>query len=77
MVDVNLPEMNGVELCDVLSTTGRSLPVILITGHADEPKTERLIRRARAVAILYKPFGAALLFKAISTALSKSDVDPG
>jgi len=76
VVDVNLPEMSGVDLCDVLAATGRSLPAILITGHADDPKTESLIRRATAVAILYKPFGAALLFKAILTALSKSDVDP-
>jgi two-component system response regulator FixJ len=72
VVDVNLPEMNGVELCDVLAATGRSLPAILITAQTDDPQTNCLIRGAKAVAILHKPFAAALLFNAISVAFSKS-----
>jgi two-component system, LuxR family, response regulator FixJ len=76
VVDVNLPEMNGVELCEVLAATGRSLPTILITGQTHDPKTNRLIRGAKAVAILHKPFAAALLFNAISAAFSSSVADP-
>jgi two-component system response regulator FixJ len=71
VVDVNLPEMNGVELCELLATSGRSLPAILITGQTDSA-TNRLVSRAAVVAVLHKPFAAALLLKAISTALAKS-----
>jgi FixJ family two-component response regulator len=71
VVDVNLPEMNGVELCEVLAASGRGLPVVLITGQSDSA-TNRLISQARAVAVLHKPFAAALLLDAISTALSTS-----
>ena len=73
IVDVNLPEMNGIELCHALSTLGCRLPAILITGRTDQ-KTNRLLHQATAVAILHKPFPAALLFEAISAALSRSSV---
>jgi FixJ family two-component response regulator len=69
VVDVNLPEMKGVDLCELLAATGRGLPAILITGQAD-PMTNRLIGRAGAVATLHKPF-AASLFEALAAAFSK------
>lgn len=71
VVNVNLPEMNGVQLCEVLTASGRGLPAILITGQSD-PTTNRLVSQARAVAVLHKPFAAVLLLNAISEALSKS-----
>jgi FixJ family two-component response regulator len=74
IVDINLPEMNGVDLCEELTAAGRGLPAILITGQTDDPKTRRLILGARAVAVLYKPFAAAMLFDALSTALSSSSL---
>jgi two-component system response regulator FixJ len=74
IIDVNLPEMSGVELCEVLAASGHSLPAILITGLTDDPKTVRLLQRAKAVAILYKPFAAALLFDALSLAFSPSQM---
>jgi FixJ family two-component response regulator len=68
IVDVNLPEMNGVELCHALAASGRALPAILITGQNEDPKTQRLIQQVQAVAVLYKPFAAVLLFDALSAA---------
>jgi FixJ family two-component response regulator len=70
IVDVYLPEMNGVELCAVLAAKGRALPAILITAKTGDPSTERLLRNSKAVAILYKPFDAASLFDALSLAFS-------
>jgi two-component system response regulator FixJ len=76
IVDVNLPEMDGVELRNALeATTGRAFPTILITGRSD-PKTNRTIQRALAVATLYKPFLASVLFDALSTAFSRSTSKP-
>ena len=68
VVDIDLPEMNGVELCATLATSGCTLPVILITAHTDE-ETRRLADGARPVALLIKPFGRELLVNSIESAL--------
>jgi FixJ family two-component response regulator len=75
VVDINLPEMNGVDLCRALADRGRLLPAVLITGQADDPRTQRLIRQAQAVAVLHKPFAAVLLFDALSAAFEFSGQD--
>jgi two-component system response regulator FixJ len=68
IVDVNLPEMNGVELCAELGASGCRLPAILITAYTDED-TRTLASRAHPVALLFKPFGRDLLMSAIEAAL--------
>lgn len=68
VVDVHLPEMNGVELCAALAASGRRLPVILITAHADEA-TRALAQSAHPVALLIKPFARELLMNSIEIAL--------
>ena len=67
IVDVHLPEMNGVQLCETLAALGCRLPVIMITGHLDET-TRELTRRAKAIAVLFKPFTRDELLAAISEA---------
>jgi len=69
VVDVHLPEINGVQLCETLAAAGCELPVIMITGHLDRA-TRELAQRAKAVAILFKPFTRDSLLKAISEALA-------
>ncbi len=68
VVDVNLPEMNGVELCQALARGGRGLPVIFITARSDRA-TKALMEHVSSVAVLFKPFGESLLLPAISRAL--------
>ncbi len=74
IVDVHLPEMNGVELCETLAASGCRLPVILITAHTDE-QTRNLADSAHPVALLIKPFGRDLLVNSIETALGLHAVD--
>jgi two-component system, LuxR family, response regulator FixJ len=69
VVDVHLPEMTGVQLCETLAASGCTLPVIMITGHLDQG-TRDLVRRAKAVAVLFKPFTRDSLLRAISEALA-------
>ncbi len=69
VIDVHLPEMNGLQLCEALADVGCRLPVIMITGHID-PATRELVRRAKAVAVLFKPFTRDSLLEAIATALA-------
>ncbi len=68
VVDINLPEMNGVELCEKLASLGCSLPVVLITGQYDE-ETRSLALRAHPVALLIKPFARDQLIASIDGAL--------
>src|ERR1700730_4810248 len=64
VIDVHLPEMTGVALCDELRALGRTPRVILITGHVDE-RTVELTKCANVVAVLFKPFGRDQLLEAI------------
>jgi two-component system response regulator FixJ len=68
IVDIDLPEMNGVELCARLAASGCRLPVILITAHTDD-ETRRLAHNANPIALLIKPFGRELLVSSIQSAL--------
>jgi FixJ family two-component response regulator len=72
VVDINLPEMNGSELCSALAASGRGLPTILITGR-DDSAIQRLIEEAHPVAALFKPVDEQALFEAIARALPRSD----
>jgi FixJ family two-component response regulator len=68
IVDIDLPEMNGVELCAKLAASGCVLPVILITAHTDEG-TRRMAKDAHPIALLLKPFGREVLVNSIHSAL--------
>jgi FixJ family two-component response regulator len=69
LVDVHLPEMNGLQLCESLAASGCQLPVIMMTGHLDFA-TRELTQRAKAVTVLFKPFTRDSLLEAISEALA-------
>ena len=69
IIDIYLPEMNGVELCRTLAASGRALPTILITGRNDEA-TQRLVAKSEAVTVLFKPIDEVPLLGAISRCLS-------
>ena len=71
VLDVNLPEMDGAALYETLTSGGCHLPVIMITGRNDS-RTERLLERVHAVAVLFKPFEDSAFLDAISRALSLS-----
>jgi two-component system response regulator FixJ len=71
VLDVYLPEMDGVELYEALVAAGCRLPVIMITGRND-PRTRRLLDRVHAVGVLFKPFEDIAFLEIISRAISLS-----
>src|SRR5271156_2245752 len=71
VVDIDMPEMTGIEMCEVLKGSGRGLPAILITGRTDA-RTRSLAAQSDAVAVLFKPFDKEPLFDAIARALALS-----
>jgi len=71
VVDIDMPQMNGIEMCEVLKGSGRSLPSILITGRTDA-RTRTLAAQSDAVAVLFKPFEEEPLLDAIGRAIALS-----
>ena len=68
VIDCQMPEVDGFELVDRLTSKGAHAPVILMTGNCG-PSTKARARRAGAVAILEKPFPDELLLDAVRLAL--------
>ncbi len=68
ILDVQMPEMGGFELCARLRSLGCKAPIIYITAHEDS-KAEQLALSSGAAAFLYKPVPAEALCAAIWAAL--------
>ncbi|NIE78404.1 response regulator transcription factor [Pantoea sp. Ap-967] len=71
VLDINLPDLNGLDLQAALAASRPHMPIIVITGYGDIPSTVRAMK-AGAVEFLTKPFDDGVLLDAISAALEKS-----
>jgi two-component system, chemotaxis family, CheB/CheR fusion protein len=71
LLDVYMPGMTGIELCRSLAASGRHLPTILISGR-DDQQTRQMMRKAKPIASLLKPFDEKKLLSAIRKALPRS-----
>lgn len=69
VTDVRMPGMSGLDLVNRLKILGVTLPVIVITGHADVPLAVEAMR-AGVVDFLEKPFDDTTLVAAIRAALN-------
>jgi FixJ family two-component response regulator len=68
IVDLQMPEMNGLELQQHLVSNGIKIPTILITAHGDVALSDQ----AGLVASLRKPLQEKALFDAIDRAVGDS-----
>jgi FixJ family two-component response regulator len=71
ILDVNLPDLNGLELQKRIANDRIETPIIFITGYGDVPMTVRAMK-AGAVEFLTKPFGDDVLLGAITNAIERS-----
>ncbi|MEI6557069.1 MAG: response regulator [Rhodospirillaceae bacterium] len=71
LVDVNMPDLNGLALQELLNSRSIAMPVIIMTGVADVPTAVRAMK-AGAVDFIEKPFELATVLDAIETALSRA-----
>jgi FixJ family two-component response regulator len=70
VLDVNLPDMSGMELQQELAQKHNNIPIIFITGHGDIPMSVRAMK-AGAVEFLPKPFRDQDLLDAIQQAVKR------
>jgi FixJ family two-component response regulator len=71
VLDVNLPDVTGLELQQSLALDRNDMPVILISGHDAGEAMDRAMK-AGAVAFLTKPLDADALLHAIEHAIGRS-----
>jgi FixJ family two-component response regulator len=71
VLDVSLPDLNGLDLQARIAGDRAATPVIFITGYGDVPMTVRAMK-AGAMEFLTKPFGDDDLLGAIESALDRS-----
>jgi two-component system response regulator FixJ len=66
--DVKMKKMSGFQLYQALTDSGRKIPVIFISGHADATMRDNAIRLG-ATALLDKPFSDATLLQLVARIL--------
>ena len=71
VLDVTLPELNGLDLQQRIAADRIDMPIIFITGHGDVPTTVKAMK-AGAVEFLTKPFADDVLLSAIRHAIERS-----
>ena len=72
ILDVSLPDLNGLDLQKRIAPDRMDMPIIFITGYGDIPMTVRAMK-AGAVEFLTKPFAEDALLRAIRNALEHSE----
>ena len=70
VLDVRLPEINGLDFQQELAKANIHIPIIFITGHGDIPMSVRAMK-AGAVEFLTKPFRDQDLLNAVQQALDR------
>ena len=71
VLDVSLPDLNGLDLQKRVAVDRVDMPIIFITGYGDVPMTVRAMK-AGAVEFLTKPFSDEVLLNAIREAIARS-----
>lgn len=71
VLDIRLPDINGLVLQEKMVQQGINIPIIFITGHGDVPKSVKAIK-AGAIDFFIKPFSTVKLLDAVTLAIIES-----
>jgi len=71
VLDVAMPELDGLELQQRLTQSGVLLPIVFLTGHGDIPMSVRAVK-AGALDFLTKPVKDVDLLRAVRAALQRA-----
>jgi FixJ family two-component response regulator len=70
VLDIRLPDMNGLDFHERLTGLGVLLPVVIMTGHGSIPLTVRAMKRG-VVDFLQKPFDDQVMIDAVVGAIER------
>jgi FixJ family two-component response regulator len=73
VLDLAMPDFNGLQLQTILGNKGCTLPIIFLTGHGDVPKSVQAMKHG-AFDFLTKPVNAKKLLPAIHAAIERDAV---
>jgi|SRR5580704_7535120 FixJ family two-component response regulator len=73
VIDIRLPDMNGLDFQARLTEIGVRLPVVMMTGYGDIPMSVRAMKRG-AVDFLPKPFRDQDMLDAVMTAIERDQL---
>ena len=73
VLDVNLPDLSGLDLQAMVAREHAEMPIIFISGYGDVPKAVRAMK-AGALEFLTKPFDGDVVLNAIRAALERSRI---
>ncbi|HTI50617.1 MAG TPA: response regulator [Planctomycetaceae bacterium] len=68
VLDVRMPDLDGLELQRQLAARGSRMPIIMLTGHGDVPMAVQALR-AGALDFIPKPFDSRALLRSIREAI--------
>jgi FixJ family two-component response regulator len=71
ILDVSLPDLNGLDLQKRVASERKDMPIIFITGYGDVPMTVKAMK-AGAVEFLTKPFENEVLLSVIRQSIDRS-----
>ena len=72
VLDIALPDLNGLDLQKRVAIDRGDMPIIFVTGHGDVPTTVKAMK-AGAVEFLTKPFSDVVMVGAIRYAIARSE----
>lgn len=72
LLDVRMPEMDGLEVQRVMSERGLAMPIVVLTGHGDI-STAVAAMKGGAIDFLEKPFEKAALLDAVNAAFRRME----
>jgi len=70
VIDLRLPGLNGIDLFNLLQTSGKTIPMVFLTGYGDVSTSVQAMK-AGAVDFLTKPVDEEDLLEAIGRALAR------
>jgi two-component system cell cycle sensor histidine kinase/response regulator CckA len=69
ITDIRMPEVNGVEVVDYVNKNFPDIPVIFVTGFADNELSDQLVEKG-VKSVLVKPVEKNFLLKAVAEAMA-------
>jgi FixJ family two-component response regulator len=71
LLDLRLPDLNGLEIQDRLNALDSTLSIVVVTGFGDVPKSVRAMKGG-ALDVLTKPVAPEVLLEAVEWALARN-----